>query len=141
MAKSYMGGLRENVFRNLANVGFYTNSFKIDVLDNDVVPWLYEKAFEFVQDLEVQESLATILAKDHLIDQQKIHKQCVAEEESRKKQVKEAEAEAMAQKLKEKAERKARKDAKRRKEQEAALRAEILEKFIKKGSAATPIVE
>lgn len=53
MAKSYMGGLRENVFRNLANVGFYTNSFKIDVLDNDVVPWLYEKAFEFVQDLEV----------------------------------------------------------------------------------------
>ena len=53
MSKSYMGGLRENVFRNLANVGFYTNSFKIEVLDNDVVPWLYEKAFEFVQDLEV----------------------------------------------------------------------------------------
>lgn len=48
MAKSYMGGLRENVFRNLAGVGFYTNSFKIEVLDNDVVPWLYEKAFEFV---------------------------------------------------------------------------------------------
>lgn len=48
MAKSYMSGLRENVQRNLANVGFYTNSFKIDVLDNDVVPWLYEQTFEFV---------------------------------------------------------------------------------------------
>ena len=37
---------------------------------------------------------------------------------------------AISQKLKEKAERRARKEAKRRKEAEAALRAEILEKFI-----------
>ena len=48
IAKSYMAGLRENTFRKLKDVGFYTNTFRIDVLDNDVVPWLHEKAFEHV---------------------------------------------------------------------------------------------
>lgn len=51
--KSYLANLREHSFRNLANVSFYTNKFKTEVLDNDVVPWLYEKAFKFVADLEV----------------------------------------------------------------------------------------
>ena len=53
LSKSYLANLRENTIRNLADVGFYTNRFTIDVLDNDVVPWLHERAFEFVQDLEV----------------------------------------------------------------------------------------
>ena len=35
LSKNYMAGLSENVFRNLAAVGFYTNTFKIEVLDND----------------------------------------------------------------------------------------------------------
>jgi hypothetical protein len=135
MAKNYMGGLRENVFRNLANVGFYQNSFKVEVLDNDVVPWLHERAFQFVQDLEVQESLATVLAKDHLINQEAVHTETVAAEAARKQQVKEAAAEAESLKAKEKAERKARKEAKKRKEAEAALRAEIEENFIKKGTS------
>jgi len=141
LSKNYMTGLRENVFRNLAAVGFYTNTFKIEVLDNDVVPWLHERAFQFVQDLEVQESLATVLAKDHLAEQEGVHKETVAAEAARKQQVKEAEAAALAQKLQEKADRKARKEAKRRKEAEAALRAEIDENFIKKGAVAAPIAE
>ena len=53
VAKDYLGGLRENVYQRLADVGFFTNNFRINVLDNDVVPWLHEKVFEFVQDLEV----------------------------------------------------------------------------------------
>ena len=40
VAKNYLAGLRENTYNYLADVGFYTNSFKIDVLDSDVVPWL-----------------------------------------------------------------------------------------------------
>lgn len=141
MSKNYMAGLRENVFRNLASVGFYTNSFKIEVLDNDVVPWLHERAFQFVQDLEVQESLAAVLAKDHVLDQEAVHKETVAQEAERKKKVKEQEAEALAKKLQEKAERRARKEAKKRKEAEAALRAEIDTNFIKTGVSASPIVE
>ena len=55
IAKSYLSNLRENTFRKLKDVGFYTNTFKIDILDNDIVPWLHEKAFEIVQELEVKD--------------------------------------------------------------------------------------
>ena len=53
ISKNYIAGLREKVMGNLSDAGFYTNTFEVDVLDNDVVPWLHDKAFEFLQDLEV----------------------------------------------------------------------------------------
>mmetsp|Transcript_12836 Transcript_12836/g.21721 ORF Transcript_12836/g.21721 Transcript_12836/m.21721 type:complete len:260 (-) Transcript_12836:597-1376(-) len=48
VSKGYLAGLRENTFRHLSDVGFFTNNFRINVLDNDVVPWLHDKVFEFV---------------------------------------------------------------------------------------------
>ena len=66
MAKNYLANLKENTYKHLTDVGFYTDKFKVDVLDMDVVPWLHEKAFEFVQDLEVQEQFSTRMIEDHL---------------------------------------------------------------------------
>jgi len=40
ISKNYMAGLRERAVSNLTDVGFFTNTFQVDVLDNDVVPWL-----------------------------------------------------------------------------------------------------
>lgn len=85
--------------------------------------------------------MATVLAKDHLINEEAVHTETVAAEAARKQKVKEEAAEAEALKAKEKAEKKAKKEAKKRKEAEAALRAEIEENFIKKGASASPIVE
>lgn len=48
VAKNYLGNLRENTFKHLKDVGFYTDNFKVDVLDNDVVPWLHARCFEFI---------------------------------------------------------------------------------------------
>jgi hypothetical protein len=48
ISKNYLANLRENTFKRLTDVGFYTDSFKIEVLDNDVVPWLHTKCFEFI---------------------------------------------------------------------------------------------
>jgi len=67
VAKNYLSSLRENTYRYLSDVGFFTNQFKVNVLDHDVVPWLHQKAFEFVQDLEVQDKLKSELAQDHLL--------------------------------------------------------------------------
>jgi len=53
VAKRFLGGLKERTVQHLADTGFYTNSFRVDVLDNDVVPWLHEKAFSFLQDITV----------------------------------------------------------------------------------------
>jgi hypothetical protein len=42
ISKSFMAGLKEKAVKNLTDVGFFNDSFKTDVLDNDVVPWLQE---------------------------------------------------------------------------------------------------
>ena len=57
----------------MTDVGFYTDNFKIEVLDNDVVPWLHQKCFEFIQALETEDSVPTALAKDHLKSEEEIH--------------------------------------------------------------------
>jgi len=89
VSKDYLGRLRENVFKRLTDVGFYTDSFKVEVLDNDVVPWLHTRCFEFIQDLEVQESVPTAMAKTHLLSEEEEHMATVKAETERKKQVKE----------------------------------------------------
>jgi hypothetical protein len=89
ISKDYLSSLRENTFKRLTDVGFYTDSFKVEVLDNDVVPWLHTRCFEFIADLEVQESVPTILAKTYLLTEEEEHIATVKAETERKSQVKE----------------------------------------------------
>jgi hypothetical protein len=55
VSKTFLSGLRDSTYKTLADVGFFTNNFKTNVLDKHIVPWLHQKVFEFVQDLEVQD--------------------------------------------------------------------------------------
>lgn len=83
-------------------MGFFADNFRTEVLDNDVVPWLFDKAFEHLQELVVQQSIPTNLALDHLVSEEKVHTETVRVEALRKQQVQE-EAEKLAiQKLEEK---------------------------------------
>ena len=72
-SKNYLAGLREKAVANLTDVGFFTDEFRTDVLDNDVVPWLHEQAFEFLQDLTVQTAFSTNLVLDHLVSEENSH--------------------------------------------------------------------
>ena len=89
IAKGYLANVRENVFSRLTDVGFYTDNFKVEVLDNDVVPWLHTKCFEFIEDLEIQENITTNYAKEHLTSEEQEHINTVKAEAERKKNVKE----------------------------------------------------
>jgi hypothetical protein len=84
VAKDYLLNLKSNTFRKLQDVGFYTDAFKIEVLDNDVVPWLYEKTFEFVQDLCVQDSMSAVLLNELSQSERVTHMQTVKAEAERK---------------------------------------------------------
>jgi len=130
ISKNYVSGIRERVFKNLTDIGFYTDNFKVDVLDNDVVPWLYDKAFEYVADLQVQESLPTNLILDHLVSEEKEHSGMVMAESDRKKAVAEEEYKEQQRKLEEKQKRREAREAKRRAEELAKLRNEIEATFI-----------
>lgn len=68
----------------MTDVGFFVNKFEVEVLDNDVVPWLHDKAFEFLQELEVQKCIPTNLALDYLVSEEKDHIATVKTENERK---------------------------------------------------------
>ena len=53
IAKGYLGGLRSGTFERLRDVGFFAEKFRVDVLDGDVIPWLYDETFRHVQELGI----------------------------------------------------------------------------------------
>jgi len=84
ISKSYLANLRENTFKKLTDVGFYTNTFRVDVLDNDVVPWLHKQAFAYVLELEAKNNMPTNLAGNCVKSEEKIHSETVKAEVLRK---------------------------------------------------------
>ena len=92
IACSYLDGHKENALKRLVNKGFYTNSFKTDVLDNHVVPWLHDKAFEFLMDLNVQEGMPGLMLNELASEEHTEHKSRVEYEANRKEEVKAEEA-------------------------------------------------
>ena len=111
------------------------------MLDNDVVPWLHEKAFDFVKELEAQDRLQTAFAQDHLLGEQETHIETVKAEVKRKEEAKSEEDKILAIKAEEKRLRKEAREAKKRAEERAALCAEIDELFIKKGVSVEEIAK
>lgn len=49
IAKKYNQGIKDNSYKFLADVGFFTNKFKEQVLEQDVLPWLEGKVIDFVK--------------------------------------------------------------------------------------------
>ena len=52
IAKRYTKGMGENVKQYLCDVGYFTNRFKTEVLEQDVLPWLEGKVLSYVEELE-----------------------------------------------------------------------------------------
>lgn len=129
VAKGYLGNLRENTYQKLKDVGYYTDNFKIEVLDNDVVPWLYERAFEFVQDLAVQDSMPSVLLADLAEKEKNTHIQTVKAEAERKEQVSMEHERVLAEKAEERRIKKEEKERKKKEAERLRLRGEIEQKF------------
>jgi len=135
LAKSYMARLKENSYGHLKQVGFYTDQFKEQVLEENVVPWLQARVFEFIQDLEIQESIPTRMAIDHFNSEQMTHLDNVAAERERQRQGREEIERQKAKKEEEKRLKKEAREKKRKEEELEALRKEIEANFVEKGES------
>ena len=49
VAKRYLHGAKENTYNYLADTGFFTKRFQVEVLELNVLPWLTKKVEKFVQ--------------------------------------------------------------------------------------------
>lgn len=52
IAKSYTSGMLGSAVGYLRDVGYFTDSFQVDVLEQNVLPWLFEKVESFVGEIE-----------------------------------------------------------------------------------------
>ena len=49
IAKRYNTGMKDYACKHLADVGYFTNKFKNEVLEQNVLPWLQSQVEEFVK--------------------------------------------------------------------------------------------
>lgn len=73
IAKKYNHGMKDHVYKYLADVGFFTNKFKNQVLEQEVLPWLQSKVFEFVKELDDLNKFPDSFLQDHVNDFEHVH--------------------------------------------------------------------
>jgi hypothetical protein len=52
LSKGYMSGLKNSAVQYLTDVGYFTNTFQVDVLEQNVLPWLFNRVEGFVSELD-----------------------------------------------------------------------------------------
>jgi hypothetical protein len=77
IAKSYMGNISGATYSYLKDVGYFVDSFKTDVLEGDVLPWLYNKVEELVEDIDVTVNFSDVLLGSNINSEMKAHEDTV----------------------------------------------------------------
>lgn len=83
IAKKYNVGIKDHAYRHLADVGYFTNSFKNQVLEQDVLPWLQAKVVSFVHQLDELSKFPDNFIADHCTDFEHQHTKTVEAERQR----------------------------------------------------------
>lgn len=112
----------------------------MNVLESNVLPWLFDKVETFVDELTVQGDFSDILVGANVNAELGEHERTVQAERDRKQAAKRAVEEAAARKLEEK---RARKDARQLAAKAAGLKKfkeELQAKFVHKGEAKDSVL-
>ena len=88
IAKQYTHGMKDNAYHYLSDVGHFTNSFKNQVLEQNVLPWLESKVIQFVHQLDDLSKFPDNFILDHYRGFEHIHQLTVEEERKRQEMVK-----------------------------------------------------
>jgi len=76
MAKQYMTGLKPVVYQLLNDMSFFQDKQK-EVLNKDVMPWLYAEAQTFTDNLGSYEQYPSRMIVEFMADEVTEHKNCV----------------------------------------------------------------
>jgi len=132
IGKGYMVSITESAVSYLKDVGYFKDSFKVDVLEGDVLPWLFNKVEEFVQEIDVAGDFSDILVGDNIDSEMKAHEATVQAERDRRAAVQKAIEDAAAKKIEDKRKRKEARELKRKQEALRDLKNELNAKFVQK---------
>jgi hypothetical protein len=76
MAKQYMTGLKPVVYQLLNDMSFFQDKQQ-EVLNRDVMPWLYTEAATFTENLGSYEQYPSRMIVEFMADEINEHKNCV----------------------------------------------------------------
>lgn len=135
IAKKYLDGQKMHVYRYLKDIGHFVDSYQINVMEGNVLPWLMDKVVDLVnEDVETNNTF-DIFVNGHVKTDEEHHVSMVKSEHQRKADVKAEEERQRLQKEEEKRIRREKKAAKRKAEELRKLKREINETFIAKGES------
>jgi len=66
LAKNFLAKLKSNTHKFMSDVGIYYNKFEEVTLKVDVMPWILDKAADFVGDFSAMETYPTICVAEYL---------------------------------------------------------------------------
>ena len=119
VAKQFNSNLKVNTLVLLKDLGYFSDRFQQEVLDEAVMPWLFEQTEKFVQEMDSYNSYPNTIVASHIEDKAAHHVKKVQEQRKkladRRQAAEDAEAQKKAEKLARRAEReRLRKEAERK---------------------------
>jgi len=133
LAKQYMSTVSKCSFQYLKDVGYFVEPFQTNVLESNVLPWLYSTVESLVGEMQVQGEFSDIFVSSNLNHEVALHEKTVQAERDRKEAVKRGIEEAAQKKLEDKRKRKQDRDLAKKVAGLKALKEDLNAKFIAKG--------
>ena len=66
MSRTFTSGLKNGVYRQLADVGFFYNNFSEVTLKTDVLPWLFNETEMYLKELNEHDELPNEVEVDYI---------------------------------------------------------------------------
>ena len=133
LSKGYMSGLKNSAVQYLTDVGYFTNTFQVDVLEQNVLPWLFNRVEGFVSELDQLNSFPDVFLGANVDEFLRDHQETVQLEKDRKESVRQAIDEALREKQEDKKRKREAKDAARKAADLKKLREQVDSQFVSKG--------
>jgi Radial spoke protein 3 len=140
LAKSYMSNIQKCSFQYLKDVGYFVEPFQTNVLENNVLPWLYTKVESLVNEMQVQVDFSDVLVGSNVNHELSVHEKTVQAERDRKEAVKRSIEEAAQKKLEDKRKRKEQRELAKKAAGLKAMKEDLYAKFIAKGESKDSVL-
>jgi len=140
LAKSYMSNIQKCSFQYLKDVGYFVEPFQTNVLENNVLPWLYTTVESLVNDMQVQVDFSDVLVGSNVNHELSVHEKTVQAERDRKEAVKRSIEEAAQKKLEDKRKRKEQRELAKKAAGLKAMKEDLYAKFIAKGESKDSVL-
>jgi hypothetical protein len=133
IAKGYLNALKNSAVSYLSDVGYFVDTFKVEVLEQNVMPWMYDKVESFVDEIDDFNNFSDHFLGSNVKECLGEHLSTVNRERLRKENVKRAIFDAQQEKLEEKRRKKEAKELARKAAELKKLRDDVNKLFVLKG--------